>query len=288
MENKDFLNRLNRPTTLQIQYMEELRKMTKKRGAVACIAQICGVNHASVSRFFKSCLEVGYINKKYELTEDGNIWLDKYLEIREGLEQHFRRMGIPECDIEANVKIMMESMDVHVLSLMIAQSNQPKSDGGEYEQYQKREMNRKSLENIMEKGKYKVEFKLMKYKKNHDKRSSRICHEISMADRGFIKPAVLNYNNRGCYLELTLCDMNAQSRIDGQIMTGHLSSLKYLQSDIIQKAEIRNEKVRIPLDACHYHLRSEGGMTGMIPLTVTCSVGRTHMPESTAMLIFWI
>ena len=31
-----------------------------------------------------------------------------------------------------------------------------------------------------------------------------------------------------------------------------------------------------------------GNVKGMVSITVTCSVGKAHMPESTALLMFWL
>ncbi len=32
----------------------------------------------------------------------------------------------------------------------------------------------------------------------------------------------------------------------------------------------------------------QGNVKGMVSITVTCSVGKAHMPESTALLMFWL
>ena len=66
-DKRDFFGRLNRPTMLQVKYMEELSKLPadlRKRGGISAVAEICGVNHSVVSRFVKSCIEAGYINEK--------------------------------------------------------------------------------------------------------------------------------------------------------------------------------------------------------------------------------
>ena len=46
-------------TMLQIQYLIELNKLEKKKGAVRMIAAKCGVNHSQVSRFFKNASKKG-------------------------------------------------------------------------------------------------------------------------------------------------------------------------------------------------------------------------------------
>lgn len=82
--------------------------------------------------------------------------------------------------------------------------------------------------------------------------------------------------------------MHAFSRINGQEMSGHLSSLKYLNGEMYRTADIRNGKVRIPLSACHFQKFEHGILRGNLMITVSCSVGEAYMPESTARQIFKI
>ena len=69
-------------------------------------------------------------------------------------------------------------------------------------------------------------------------------------------------------------------------MTGHLTGLKYLQGDVYKIAEIKNGKVRIPISAFCFRKFNHGMLQGNLMITVYCSVGEAHMPESTARLIF--
>ena len=41
-------------------------------------------------------------------------------------------------------------------------------------------------------------------------------------------------------------------------------------------------------EACRIHRWTGIGTMGIVPVTVTCSVGPMHMPESTALLYFWV
>lgn len=55
---------INHLTVLQIQYLTELEQLEKGRGTIGAVAAKCGVKHPTVSRFFKSCIEKGYLNRK--------------------------------------------------------------------------------------------------------------------------------------------------------------------------------------------------------------------------------
>lgn len=76
------------------------------------------------------------------------------------------------------------------------------------------------------------------------------------------------------------------SRVNGEDMFGHPASLKYLHQEIFRYADIKNGKVRIPLDACYYQNFDNGMQRGNVMIIVTCSVGNAHMPESTARVVF--
>lgn len=52
---------INHLTVLQIQYLTELEQLEKGRGTIGAVATKCGVKHPTVSRFFKSCIEKGYL-----------------------------------------------------------------------------------------------------------------------------------------------------------------------------------------------------------------------------------
>lgn len=285
MDNGDFYNRMRRPTMEQIRYMDELSKTEKKWGAVARIAKAHNISHASVSRFFQECKKANYIDEEFELTDDGKKWLAYYRKIEKGLWAYMEDLGVPNADIGKNVWAMMEQVDSHVLSAMIEkpQGQGWKPEAPKEHNWQDGDACRSFLAGRMEKGEYRIDFVLLQTGTER-----KWEHKRSMGDRGFEKPALLVYDGINMYLELTPCEMQAESRINGGIMSGHLSSLSYFMEGTLVKAEFSDGKVRIPMEACSCHQRAEGRMTCMIAVTVTCSVGRVHMPESTAILVFWL
>lgn len=112
--------------------------------------------------------------------------------------------------------------------------------------------------------------------------------QLSMADQGFEKPATLKHNRRGSWLILKRKEMQGFSRINREKMSGHLDTLKYDQEGTLIQAECRDDMIRIPLRAFQFHRRQGGEVRGALSVTMTCSVGRSHMPESTAVLVFWM
>ena len=278
MEQGENLRRHNRPTRLQLRYLTELDQIGGKRGCVGIIAEICGVNHGSVSRFLKACCANGLLTPDYEFTEAGRLWLRSYQQLERRLENHLRRIGIAEKELPDSVQNLIENVDYPLLAALL-RSGSPGQ--------QKAAAERKAApvpyvaREVIAYGAYPVDFVLFKL----DRMTGYVR---SMADRGFEKPGLLRHSRRGSYLELSICEMKAHSRVDGAWMTGHLEALKYERDGVLQEASIRKGKLRIPLEACQFQKRPGGELRGEVHVTATCNVGRVHMPESTAILIFWL
>lgn len=278
MKQGENLRRKKLPTMQQLSYLLELYEMGTVKGVVDKVAKACGVSHSSVSRYFKSCCENGLLTQKYTFTRLGKIRVEGYQEIIEGLTEYFEKMDLPEEEVEENVRNQIENVEFHVLMSMV--KNMHRQSQRDEAKKIERFRNNFPLE-IFEKGKWEVYFLIL-----HLVEEGQTT--VSMADRGFEKPAILHLSEGGSWLELTICEMSALSRVDGRRMTGHLDSLKYAKDGILYQAEMKNDKVKIPLEACRFHRKKGGEVEGVIPVTATCNVGRTHMPESTAMLIFWM
>lgn len=266
------------PSVLQIRYLTELAKIGKKRGSVALIADTCGVSHGPVSRFFKECIGAGYLTETYEFTEKGNQALKTYQRILKEVGLYLERIGIPEAELPEKTRQLVENVDYSLLMTMTRNSGQVQESRN---QIAVDEGTPYYLEKVLDKGRFEVEIAIYQL-------SAAEGTKLSMANNGFEHLACIRNNTRGNWLELTTKEMHAHSRINGADMTGRLSSLKYEEQGQLFEAAIREGKVRIPLNACRFMKTRHGNVKGMIPITVTCSVGKAHMPESTALLMFWM
>lgn len=85
---KDLLH----PSLLQINYLMTLEKIEKKRGCVGTVADICGVSHGPVSRFFKECVNYGYLTEQYTFTEAGICALRMYERILQSTQSYLTRL----------------------------------------------------------------------------------------------------------------------------------------------------------------------------------------------------
>lgn len=278
MEKGEHLKRGNRPTMLQLRYLQGLYKAKKKRGAQGSIAEQCGVYRSTVSRYFKTCVERGILTPAMEFTTEGEEWLLRYANLYRNLHKYLEEIGAGEEEVEETSGIMVEHMDIHMLEMMLRAHAEKKSIYRRKEEKLEQEIQ----DNLEKCERHPVVFRLYRvHKKPGQERDS-------MAMRGFEEIAEIVQEEKKSYLELRLREMSALSRVSREAMAGKLKTLKYEENGVLETARIEKNRVRIPMEACKIHRWTGIGIMGMVPVTVTCSVGPVHMPESTALLYFWV
>ena len=278
MEKGEHLKRQNRPTMLQLKYLQGLSRVEKKRGAQGSIAEYYNVNRSTVNRFFKNCIERGILTEALEFTAEGQEWLDRYVRLYENLQKYLEEIGARPEEIEETIDVMVEDIDIHMLELMINAHAEKKS----VYKRKENELDQEIQNNLQKCERHPVVFRL--YRMNKKPGQSR----DSMAMRGFEETAEIVQDKGESYLELKVKDMSAHSRVSGETMVGKLKTLKYEHDEVLETVDIVNNIVRIPMEACKIHKWTGVGTMGVVPVTVTCSVGLVHMPESTALLYFWV
>lgn len=278
MEKGEHLKRQNRPTMLQLKYLQGLSRVEKKRGVQGSIAEYYNVNRSTVNRFFKNCIERGILTEALEFTVEGQEWLDRYVRLYENLQKYLEEIGARPEEIEETIDVMVEDIDIHMLELMINAHAEKKL----VYKRKENELDQEIQNNLQKCERHPVVFRL--YRMNKKPGQSR----DSMAMRGFEETAEIVQDKEESYLELKVKDMSAHSRASGETMVGKLKTLKYEYDEVLETADIVNNIVRIPMEACKIHKWTGVGTMGVVPVTVTCSVGLVHMPESTALLYFWV
>lgn len=279
MEKGEHLKRQSRPSLLQLRYLKELQTMKKTRGVQRVIAERCEVNASTVNRYFRTCIERGLLLESLEFTEEGEEWLGRYWDIYEKLIQYLEEIGATKEEAETSAEEMVENTDIHILKMILNSYDRQK-----VVKEKPYRVSPQLKEKLQKCERHRCEFCIYKLSSKNNKKKSR----FSMAMHGFEQDAYIVHEADGEYLELRLKDMSAHSRINGMTMIGHLSSLKYEQDGTLNVVEIKDDVVKIPLEACKMHRWQGSENTGSIAITVTCSVGRQHMPESTALLVFWM
>lgn len=271
-------NSKRRPTLLQLSYLFEWEKLDGKWGDKAIVAEKCGVKHNAVNYFFKQCQEWGYMTEENQLTAEGKTWLREYKNLIAGLEDYLLDVGIPESELQINIASLVENTDTFTLSAMVRGYQEKQR---EFSLRQASALSQNYLNEILQYGECDVQFSF------HRVGNGKCRHaELSMANRGFEKPGKLIQRDGKSWLQLKLCEMKAKSRINDEEMSGHVSGLRYLDKGNLKELQIEENMVRIPLEICQFHREKSGRLEGTLAVTATCTVGMTHMPESTALLYF--
>lgn len=271
------------PTLLQIHYLEDLRRFQQagEKCSVVRIAEKNGVTHGPVSRFFKKCMTEGLLTESYELTERGALWLQDWLDLREGLREYFSRLGMGAAEIEENLRDMLENVSFVTLKMML-EEDKMRQKHQQLLNHQKGGVRVPSsrVRELISVGRYPVNFLFLK--------ASDRGRQRSMADLGFEKPGILRCSRRGIWLELKIKEMEAPSGLDGSPQRGHLQTLKYEDHGELRAVSVDKDKVSIPFDAFSFICLRTGQFIGILYAALSCSAGEEHMPESTAQMIFWL
>ena len=200
------------------------------------------------------------------------------MRLYENLQKYLEEIGARPEEIEETIDVMVEDIDIHMLELMINAHAEKKS----VYKRKENELDQETQNNLQKCERHLVVFRL--YRMNKKPGQSR----DSMAMRGFEETAEIVQDKGESYLELKVKDMSAHSRVRGETMVGKLKTLKYEHDEVLETDDIVNNIVRIPIEACKIHKWTGVGTMGVVPVTVICSVGLVHMPESIALLYFWV
>lgn len=283
MSTGDNLKRDGRPSLLQIRYLIELKKLQPvKRGFQVVIAERCHVSRPGINKSLKKAIEQGLITQYYTFTDYGEEWIKSYENLIVRLEKYLDDIDIPESEREKHIRMMVEDMDPFLVeSILSAHEELVKPQNRKYKSLMK------GFEYNIEEGEH-LPVRIVVYRMTRRKNGES---PFSMGNRAFDSTAELTKENGDAYLLLHPCEMQARSRLDGKIMTGKIRSLKYEHNGVLQLVEeLREgaEVIKLPLEAFKIHIGTGGEIKGILPITVTCSVGNGHMPESTALLVFWM
>lgn len=278
MERGEHLKRKEQPTMAQMQYLLELEKTEKKKGIQSVIAKKCEVNASTVYRYFKTCIANGYLDEQLEFTESGRIWFHHYKSLLLRLQRYLQEIGGSKQLISDTIKNMLENIDLYMIELMLLNYENQKSVMIKKPSH----LGEDVLTNIRKYEEYYVKFGIYRLNRKMGEKS------LSMAMNGFSKRGKIIWKDSVAYLELRLKDMSAKSRLNGTKMYGHLDTLKYEDDGILVGAERKNNSIFIPLSVCTIKQGQDGTIVGKVAVTMTSSAGQQHMPESTALMIFWM
>ncbi|MFV0529354.1 MAG: hypothetical protein ACK5MN_11640 [Lachnospiraceae bacterium] len=282
-EQKSPLEDVLQLTKLQYQYLLEYENLLTEHKKIGLreLGRRVQVSAATLSRFFNYCVVEGILTDKFDLTPYGRLLLDRYRERRRRIAKWLERKGLTHEHAYEQAAQILEYCSEETVSVF--------SKLGEFclacelleqERETVKTFDGSHLCSYLAPGEYSVSFTF--YREN-----DQLPGRISMANNGFVHPARLVCKKRGGYLELNIVTMQAVSRSSKEEMSGRVQSMHYEEGHRMKVMRITDDKVRVPLSIVEVtYIQKSGLLRGSVPITISCSLGDVHMPESTALLVF--
>ena len=269
-----------KPTMFQLQCLKELKHQLESgiEYNEAMIGRTLQVNRSTISRRLKKYREQGFIEKD-GFTEKGREFLDYYMQIEAELYQYFASVGLEEERQKEAVTGMFDTLDIQTIQKLCQKEKMHLryENIGENESEEIRKISFEALEDRLKNGEFAIDFTIF--------RQGKDWQRLSMADRGFEKPARLIWNENEKYLELTVQEMHAMTK-SGTWLSGHIQSVRCRGTqDVLKELPVKDMRLQIPMEDFEYEQLSSEEIIGQIQMFMTSSVGEKRMPESTATLM---
>jgi Mn-dependent DtxR family transcriptional regulator len=267
-------------TATQMKYLLALTE--KENQSISGIADKFNVNRSSVSRSLATLIDQGLLTDNYELTSVGKHYLAEYKYKHDVITGWLMKNGIDEEDARQDTYKILEVCSDKTIRML--------GQGGEFckacnyfrKKGHKLIIEGNELQQYINRGEYQVPFIFHKDKK-------RSPDQISMANDAFYHPATLVITKNSGYLALRTKQMEQKSLIDKLSLAGKVDKIKYEYQNQIREAEISETMVKLPIEAMKFlYIKEDDILQGYVNLTMTCSVGIIHMPESTAILTIYL
>ncbi len=262
-------------TATQEKYLLALYRLQITGVSQVEVAHELGVTEASTSKTIRELITLGLVERKkscgISLTVEGNLLAerldDRYTTIMrylmDGLDMDEDRAEQEALDIT-----MQMSPEFSASFLRKIEQNTVR--------YPINYKDNCQLSKVLKDGVYEVPFQLLRLKEDR----------ISMGDKGFLHPAVLELKDGVATVQLKLTELSCRSVV-GRMLTGKLTQLRYYTESGYQEAQITEDLCNITLEQMELQLDTHGNPRGgCLPVKVRTSVGVGAMPESNARLIF--
>lgn len=114
---------------------------------------------------------------------------------------------------------------------------------------------------------------------------------LSMANSGFYQPCNLHIEDGNGTVQLYIREVKEKSRVNGNLLSGHVRNLKYDQDGYDTKAEINGNILSFSASALNF-INIGSGISqilhGSVCLEIECTVGNQYMPPSKAIFTIMI
>ncbi len=264
-------------TKTQMQYLLSWIREKKEKRSFYHLAIINSVSKSTVQRTMNVLVSRGFLNKHYDLTDEGKRYVDWYLPRHRSLVGWLCLHDIDSRLADSTAHAWLAVTEDPVIDMMLKNclicSICKKISDGEA----KKENLDVDLSEYLPEGEYDIEVEFVK--------DSRNALEPSMADGAFEKPARLIISKGNSVIEMKRLRMVQFSKIKGNLVSGMLKAMEYSVEGKKRLAEVDGNYVRIKASHIHWSCsKNELELEGELRVFATCTAGVIHMPKSPAIM----
>lgn len=269
-------------TATKMKYLMTLVEQPDNKRTISNIALLYGVNKSTVSRVINEFIDSGILDKNYKLTIYGEKFINEYKSKYERLVMWLYKNGIDESIARNDAIEILERCSDSTIKLLGQAGEFCKACEMFKEIKERMLINGSDLCDYLSEGEYKVPFVFQKDRK-------RSPEQVSMANEAFYHPSTMVIKKNASYLCLKLKSMKQKSILNKLELTGKMKSMKYEEYGRNKEVIISEEVAYLPVSAIKFvYIKADNILQGYIRLTLSCTVGNVHMPESTAFLIVYL
>lgn len=255
------------------------------------VARIFGVNKSNVSRAINEAVNQGlltYSDASYELTGYGEEYIKAYEYRLDRISEWLKRQGVDSDSARNDSFTLMEVCSEKTLKLLQDKGSMAKIYNNLEKVKNSTKFQGEEILKYIDEGEYQLPFTFYKISgegavSGHENIEMQ---SVSMANAAFCHPAVLSVSKAGGDICLRIKSMIQKSKANSQKIEGRLKTIKYQMNKKEKIAMLNDEKVYIPIEAMNFlFIKEDNILKGYMKLTMSCTVGEAHMPESAAVLV---
>lgn len=274
-------------TSNQMKYLLALLHQPGKRQNQSNVARIFGVNKSTVSRALVEAVNQGILTEGengYELTGYGRDYVQTYERCLDSISDWLVSQGADPEDARNDSYALLESCSERTLEILQNRGKIAKIYQGMQHFENSTSFSGVQIAGFIEPGEYRVPFVFYRIDKEE-----MLAPKASMANEAFYHPATLAISHTGSYICLRMKNIIQRSRVNGEELEGKLKTMKYMSGEREKTVMLNDEKVYIPIEVMQfYYIRQDNLLRGYMEFKMSCTVGNTHMPESTAVLMVYV
>lgn len=274
----------------QMKYLLAFVRQPNQQQNQTNIAKIFGVNKSTIHRTITEACKQGILADMgdcMKLTGYGTEFIQFYEKQQKDIIAWMIQQGISEEIALSDSFTLLEGCSPSTINLLCTRGKFASLLRTLKEKKAPISLSGKKIEAYMDKGEYPLAFVF--YKLNNSLTThNKLCPtpKVSMANEAFEHPATLNILKSDSYICLNTKDMTQKSKLNHESLRGHLKRMNYKIGNREKTVMLDNGKVYIPLDILNFvYIKEDNLLEGYMEFTMSCTVGKIHMPESQALFM---